>query len=178
MLSDITVRPLSSTVEIAYADALREDAWHKGRPSQHERLTAAGYFAPATASVVFHYGAFHAQDIIGVGRISKHLSVNDIPEAELYDQRFLAAVTYPVASMNRLVVHPEFRQKGIASALDQARIARANDEACSGVFAWWTAKSGEHRLKQLRSYGFSEIDNRGVRRTKLFDETLPLWLPL
>jgi len=174
--SELSARELTAD-EIASVDGLRHESWRATRPSQEARLLNAGYFE-SPPGLALYYGVVLTGSVVGAGRLSIHRSLADVPEAQVYGEAFLAQLRYPVASINRLAVHPDYRRQGIAGLVDQARLQRARLEGCTVVLAWFTPKSGDHRLIQLREYGFGEIDALGLRRHKFFDQILPLRLEL
>jgi GNAT superfamily N-acetyltransferase len=77
----------------------------------------------------FHWIVTHRDRIVASARLSMHDSLDDVPYAQLLKPRHrLYFENKRLASINRLVVDPEFRREGLSLLLDQVRIDRARDD--------------------------------------------------
>lgn len=80
-----------------------------------------------------HFVADRDGVIVAAARVSIHATAADVPYAQAY-RRYNPRLPEPVASFNRLVVDRPHRRRGLARALDQARLeAGAADGARSVV---------------------------------------------
>lgn len=97
---------------------------------------AAGKLGPDTASWTDghdeharHYAVMEAGRPIAAGRLCVHDSVAALPDAEGYGG-IGADLPGPVASINRLVVHPSAQGRGLSGDFDLARLAAAAACGC------------------------------------------------
>jgi GNAT superfamily N-acetyltransferase len=92
--------------------------------------------------------------IVGAARLIVHYSFQTSDrDVSLWKKRGRALV-FPVGDLGRLVVLPEYRGRGIASALNRARVAAA---AVSAVATLICTASAANRRLLLRTEGFEDI---------------------
>jgi GNAT superfamily N-acetyltransferase len=92
--------------------------------------------------------------IVAAARMSFHKEYHTVPHADLFDESELGRFnTGPFASLNRLVVAPQFRGKGFSSVLDEARIQFAEENGAKLIIAQPIAS----RIKPLEDLGFIYI---------------------
>jgi GNAT superfamily N-acetyltransferase len=99
-----------------------------------------------------HWVVYRANQIIGSARLSIHTNAADVPDANDFMQ---LGISYPppIASLNRLVVCPTSRGKGIARWLDQQRIEHAQKLGAKTIIA----EVPVYRVSTLTKQGFVEI---------------------
>jgi SAM-dependent methyltransferase/GNAT superfamily N-acetyltransferase len=105
--------------------------------------------------VVRHWCIFHDGEPVAAARLSVHQRIEDVPDAEVYAGVFPEPPPPPIASLNRLVVHPEFRGKGFAEVLDEMRIQAAEGTGCCCRVV--ATPAGPKRLAQLSNAGFEPV---------------------
>ena len=105
-----------------------------------------------------HWAVTSGTDVVAAARMCKHNEIESVPDPHLWLNPPHTGVLLPVACINRLVVHPNFRGCGIGIALDQARAAEAVALECRTILGAWNVNSGEKRLKQLESQGFVSVN--------------------
>ena len=91
--------------------------------------------------------------LIASARLCIHTSINDMPDPECFSG-FANDIKLPVASLTRLVVHPDFRRQGLAALLDSTRIAHAQAVGCKSIVS---ATHVSSRIRQLESAGFKNF---------------------
>lgn len=98
-----------------------------------------------------HFAVICDGQIVASARVSLHERLGDIPDFTLYqniDDKFV----YPIASFNRLVVKREYRQRGFASLLVEARLKYAQKHAKGAV----CIGHGRQAVR-LQKFGFKEF---------------------
>lgn len=115
------------------------------------------YFAPRTGvwlddhdSHGIIWAVKSADTLIASARLCIHSRISDLPDPECY-AGVHASIQLPVASLTRLVVHPDYRRHGLAALLDSTRIAHAQSHGCKSVVS---ATHVQSRIKQLLAAGF------------------------
>ena len=93
--------------------------------------------------------------LIASARLCIHARLADLPDPDCYDG-IHASIQLPVASLTRLVVHPDYRRQGLAALLDSTRLAHAQAAGCKSVVS---ATHVQSRIKQLLAAGFQ---NHGI----------------
>jgi GNAT superfamily N-acetyltransferase len=69
-----------------------------------------------------HWVVRQRGQLVAAARLSLHNRVEDVPDFEFFPTGFAIAIPPPpIASINRLVVHPAHRRQGIATLLDRCR---------------------------------------------------------
>ncbi len=103
-------------------------------------------------SVATHWVVCQNNRIVGSARLTIHASIDDVPNTNDFTKLSYYYVP-PIASLNRLVVCPTSRGKGIASWLDEQRIEKAHELGANTIIGTVPAK----RVKALAILGFVEI---------------------
>ena len=97
-------------------------------------------------------------ELVASARLSLHSRITEVPE-DFHFRSVLDDLPGPVASINRLVVDPGHRGKGLASYLDEERIRFAREAKCESVVV--STSSGPSRENALLALGFTRL---GVSR--------------
>lgn len=133
--------------------AFRYQVWnHEGfQPGmRHE-----GTWLDTHDAVAIHWVVYRANQIIGSARLSIHTNATDLPDADDFAK---LGIFYPlpIASLNRLVVCPASRGKGIARWLDQQRIEHAQRLGAKTIIA----EVPDYRVSTLGDVDHSVISER------------------
>ena len=102
-----------------------------------------------------HWVIFDNETPIAAARFSVHHELCTVPDASFFDGVFAVAPPAPIASFNRLVVHPDYRGAALSRELDQIRVAAAIGAGCRSAIG--ETPSGPSRVAQLKSLGFQVI---------------------
>lgn len=102
-----------------------------------------------------HWAIMDGDRVVAAGRLSIHERLGDVPDCEVYVPVLTMPLSHPIASMNRLVVHPEYRGRGLSDQLDEIRISTAESSGCTCVIGHTHA--GDKRLAQLVRKGFQSL---------------------
>jgi len=102
-----------------------------------------------------HWVVFREDIPIAAARLSIHRSLAEVPDAESYVGLFADLPVAPIASLNRLVVHPSARGAGLSKQLDLVRLAAAERVGCRSVIV--STASGPRRVGQLMALGFAVV---------------------
>jgi polyketide synthase PksL len=135
---------------------LRVLAWSTVMPDATRRTACwLDEFDP----VARHWCIFHDSKPVAAARISVHQRLEEVPDALIYEGVFATPPASPVASFNRLVVHPEHRGGGLSRKLDDVRLKAAISLGCRSIIV--VSNVGSSRLGQLRGLGFRTIGTAG-----------------
>jgi GNAT superfamily N-acetyltransferase len=102
-----------------------------------------------------HWAILDGDTVVAAGRLSIHERLGDVPDSEVYVPVLSMPMAPPIASMNRLVVHPEYRGRGLSDELDEIRISAAEAAGCTCVIGHTNA--GNKRIAQLVREGFQPL---------------------
>ena len=134
--------------ELAAITALRRRVWAALDPDREPARERGGYYAVPSGAI--EIGAWAADgELLGGGRLSLHASWNELPHAEAWPDLQSALPLGAIALLSRLVVAPSARGLGVATALDDARIARARLLGARFVLGFSHALEGGHRRSAL-----------------------------
>ncbi|NIJ53947.1 GNAT family N-acetyltransferase [Dyadobacter arcticus] len=98
-----------------------------------------------------HWVIIHNKEIVAAARLSFHKEYSSVPHADLFDASLLDGFCKgPYASLNRLVVAPQYRGNGFSALLDEARINFAAEQGIKMIIA----QPVESRIKPLEDLGF------------------------
>ena len=89
---------------------------------------------------------------VAAARLSLHRKLAEVPDSESYAGVFSSPPQPPIASLNRLVVHPSARGSGLGRRLDLIRLEAA--ERLGAKVAILSTSSGQRRMEALAGLGF------------------------
>jgi GNAT superfamily N-acetyltransferase len=135
--------------------ALRVEAWRARAPD----FPDMGVWTDTYDQVARHWAIAHGGKPIAAARMSIHARLADVPNGEIYDKILPSDLAGPIASINRLVVHPDWAGKGLPKRLDEARIAAARQASCACVLV--ETYSGTKRVELLEALGFKPLGLAG-----------------
>ncbi len=105
-----------------------------------------------------HWVVRHNSKIIASCRLSFHDAIDDVPLSQIM-KPYADKSTSLYSSINRLVIHPDHRCKGISMILDLMRVYSAKHNGSTQLFA---DAIGEKRAESLKKIGFKNHSrNRG-----------------
>lgn len=99
-----------------------------------------------------HWLAFFNEELVASARLSVHEELDQVPDSESYEGVFAEPPRGPIASLNRLVVHPSARGLGLSKRLDLMRMEAARAMGCRSLVLG--TASGPSRVRQLTGWGF------------------------
>ena len=97
-----------------------------------------------------HFGIYDGEQLIAAARFSVHVAIEDVPESDVYRGVFQSPLKAPVASLNRLVTHPDYRGLGCTFYLDRVRLQKAKEMGCTCAIL----HVGDERIEHLERLGF------------------------
>jgi SAM-dependent methyltransferase len=126
---------------------LRVLAWATVLPDEAARV---GCWLDEFELSARHWCIFHDREPVAAARVSFHDRIAEVPDAEVYAN---LALNPPIASINRLVTHPDFRGRGFSEKLDAARLAVCSDVFCIVAHT----EDFDRRVPQLEALGFERV---------------------
>ncbi len=111
-----------------------------------------------------HWLVFNDGEIVASARLGVYFSYAETPYMEIM-KPYKSLLKLPIASLNRLVVHRDYRGNHIAQLLDEARVEEAKKNKAKTLVG--QAVAG--RIKGLQGLGFEYIADIG--RIKEFPKT-------
>ncbi len=90
--------------------------------------------------------------LVASARVCVHTVVAEIPDYQQFSHLHLNCHE-PIASINRLVIHPEYRGRAISRYLDEVRVGEARTLGAKSVLG----QAAPWRVKQLASLGFKTV---------------------
>lgn len=100
----------------------------------------------------WHWVVSHDSRVVASARLCLHDSLKEMPDYFAFPKDVLLnpKTDYPIACINRLVVHPDVQGLGIGSLLDRQRIEKSKDLGAKVVLV----RAGERRVNSLLRQGF------------------------
>ena len=92
------------------------------------------------------------ESIVAAARLCIHCDAGDLPNQDLY-HHMIAGIPVPIASLNRMVVHPSMRRQGLSRALTAARIKAARSRGARSMIV----EAAPNRIPPLWDLGFREL---------------------
>jgi GNAT superfamily N-acetyltransferase len=146
------LREITNTRWVARTFSLRFEVWNAEttlRPQVREQqLIADEHDARAR-----HWAAFCGDEVVAAARMCIHQNQAESPDAPAFSEICLPV---PVATVNRLVVHPSLRNRGLGSKLCKFRIEAAKQDGAKCVVGTFT----EERIASLEKFGFRLTGHR------------------
>lgn len=106
----------------------------------------------------FHFVLFGQNSVVAAARLCRHELLDEIPDPHLYLE-WKKPLPGPYGCCSRLVVHPDYRQHGIAATLDKARADAAVKLGCNALAVNWNEHSGIKRRNAIEAQGFVSASN-------------------
>jgi GNAT superfamily N-acetyltransferase len=106
-----------------------------------------------------HWAVLHEGSAVAAARMCVHDNIAASPDPEAYDG-YEHAFGPPIASITRLVVHPDFRKCGLAKMLQVARIEYARQLACGSIAG---CAEEEYIMCHLEEHGFLRLGPTRIR---------------
>ena len=107
---------------------LRVQAWR----DKVEIPSDADCWVDPEDSLAQHWVVLAQQMVIAAARMTIHHAVEELPDREGY-MGVLDVLPAPIGSLNRCVVHPDFRHRGLSRVLDEVRISSAKSSGCRSL---------------------------------------------
>jgi SAM-dependent methyltransferase/GNAT superfamily N-acetyltransferase len=130
---------------------LRVLAWSTEMPDAPERSAC---WLDDFELAARHWCIFHEGDPVAAARMSVHQRIAEVPDAGVYEGVFAEPPAEPIASFNRLVVHPRRRGRGLSRKLDEVRLKTAANLGCRSAIL---ETHSPNRLDCLRPLGFRVV---------------------
>jgi hypothetical protein len=112
-------------------------------------LSRTGWVDPEDGSAR-HWAIMSGRHVVAAARFSVHQTVAELPDAEGYVGVF-TELPVPIGSLNRCVVHPDFRNRGLSRVLDRTRISAGKGSGCRCLVICAT---DEQRAAAIARLGF------------------------
>ncbi|NEU70008.1 GNAT family N-acetyltransferase [Spirosoma agri] len=133
--------------------ALRIRAWHDEPGVDATFFDRRTWIEPIDQTAQ-HWVVTRKNVVVAAARMSFHDTLDSVPYASLLPNSHWSLYTHKaIASINRLVVDPRFRGRGLARLLDQARIGMAIDKGVDVILA----QPQISRLETLKKLNFSYV---------------------
>lgn len=100
-----------------------------------------------------HVAILYKDYPVASAKLCIHETARECPDPESlygYEEQLAA----PIATLNRLVVHPNFRRKGLSLLLTEFRISVAKQNKCGSIVGVVEQNS---RKRQLEAFGFRNL---------------------
>lgn len=117
-----------------------------------------------------HWAILHGRRIVAAIRLTFHDHLSEIPAARCFKGVAPEPLRAPIASYNRLVVHPDHRGRGLARALDVRCINAAGLAGASVLLgATGHVQGQKSRIDAMVSLGFTILGPAAVLDVDLID---------
>ena len=133
---------------LAKVGRLRIEAWETETARAAEQTAWVDEFD----RVAWHWVVCRDGLPVAAARLSLHQGLAEVPDSECYAGVFSSPPGPPIASLNRLVVHPSARGSGLGRRLDLLRLEAA--ERLGARVAILSTSSGQRRMEALAGLGF------------------------
>lgn len=135
---------------------LRYLAW-KDVEGINKDFFSKGYWIDEYDKTSFIWGIKFNEIIIASARLSIHHTIESIPWCNSIPSGVLELLKTPLGSMNRLIVHPDFRKRGLSKPLDMIRINTAKEKKLKAIIA----ETVNSRSSAIEKYGFRDYGSFG-----------------
>ena len=130
---------------------LRYKVW-KGRGVSMKNIKEENLWLEALDNYAYLINIYAGKQLIASARMSMHAGVESLPDKALY-LNLDYDIPGPMASFNRLVVHPDFRGQGLSRFLVARRLNRAFMTGAQSI----VLDCPENRLGSCRRLGFENM---------------------
>lgn len=146
---------ITGTDSVASTFRLRYQVW-AGETQLKANINSQGLISDEHDAHAQHWAVFVEGRLVAAARMCVHEQLCDTPDALAFSQVILPS---PIATINRLVVHPSARGLGLASKLDEYRINAARKAGARCV----VGTAAKARIPQLHRLGFELTGSQWVQ---------------
>lgn len=139
-------------------ERLRQTVW---RSLVNERAVKKRFALDKFDQIASHIAIVVDNEVVGSGRVIPVRSVADVPDQCSFGD-FVGQMNFPIAVMNRLVVHSDYQRMGLSHQINQDRIDLARQ---FGVLEIWV-EVAEERVSSMLKIGFQDMGSS-------FDKSIP-----
>lgn len=107
----------------------------------------------------FHWAIRINSKIIAAARLCVHNSLNELPDSGFFVD-ITEEIEAPIATLNRLVVHPDYQKQGLSRLLDKVRFDKAAELKCRSIIVVGPG----YRINSLAKQGFKVVGNANLER--------------
>ncbi len=150
----IEVREITGTHHVIDTFRLRFEVWD-AETLLHSHIREARLITDIHDEHARHWGAFRGEELVAAARMCIHRNQAETPDGPAFSEMLLPS---PVATLNRLIVHSSARGQGLASALDESRVAAARTAGASCVVGTFPPS----RVSGLQKNGFRLIGKQWI----------------
>lgn len=150
---DIQIRQVTHIGELEQIYKLRANVWSQVRGINLDSFPDNKWYDEHDEHAV-NWAVFSGTNIVAAARMCIHDRLSYVPDFR--SSHCYPLIPSPIASLNRLVVHPSVRGNGIAAQLDVLRISEAIRSDCRSAVVFWSEVSGEKRKAALEYQGFRQ----------------------
>lgn len=112
---------------------LRKTVWEQNNPHPAQQGLVTRFYDEQD-DYAFHWAAFDQDNnIVASARLSRHNNLRSLTGHRLKNDTELAEISFPIASLSRLVIHKSFRRQGLTERFDKERMAKAEQLECNSV---------------------------------------------
>ena len=140
------LREITNTGWVAITLSLRFEVWSTETTLRSE-IRELGVIADEHDAHARHWAVFCGDEVVAAARMCIHSNQEESPDAGAFTGICLPS---PVATLNRLVVHPSARHLGLASRLSACRVEAAKQDGARCVVGTPTRA----RISSLQKLGF------------------------
>jgi GNAT superfamily N-acetyltransferase len=148
-LDDVEVHEITGTYHVHATFRLRFEVWNAETPLR-AHIRQIGLITDEHDVHARHWAAFIDSRMVAAARMCIHGTQVDTPDGPAFDGMSLPP---PVATLNRLIVHSSARGRGVASTLDETRIAAARAGGANCVVGTFPPS----RIATLERNGFRSL---------------------
>jgi len=139
------LREITGTYWVSRTFSLRFEIW-SAEVTLRPEVRAKGIISDEHDAHARHWAAFCGNEMVAAARMCVHTNQEECPDAPAFTEICLPT---PVATLNRLVVHPSFRNRGFGSELCHCRIEGAKTDGAKCVVGTYT----DQRVASLEKCG-------------------------
>lgn len=125
----------------------------------------------------YHWIIVQDDKLVAAARLSIHTDLSDAPEAQFFEP-YKDFITFPVASMNRLVVQRNARSKSCGKQLTLAQIEMARQKGCKTAIIYCGPPTSSKWIKSLENIGFLRLSPTDHSFKDEFGPLTPFYLKL
>ncbi|MCP4550853.1 MAG: GNAT family N-acetyltransferase [Bacteroidetes bacterium] len=131
---------------------LRVDVW-KEIDGINPDLVAKNSWIDKTDSDAMHWVIIKDNKLVGSARMTNHEEIEDLPYSDMIQKHLLKKTCFPVSSLNRLVIHPDYQNMGLGRKIDEIRLDTAKKMGIKCI----VAEPVSWRINSLKKSGFVYI---------------------
>ena len=156
-MTDLEIKQITDPTILQRIYYLRAEIWRDFlKVANLDSLFKQNMYTDIHDNHALHWAIISEDRVLGAARMCIHDTLSSIPRAQAF-MHSNVPIPSPIASFNRLVIHPDARGQKLTKRFDQVRVEEAKQRNCQSVVVGMSEFTPPYRVNSLKKIGFQAV---------------------